>query len=691
MFDVVPAPLVTPVITWATPSPITVGTALSSTQLNATANYNGSPVAGTFVYTPPSGTVLALGNEQQLSVVFTPSNSDVYTTASKTVMIDIVPASLVTPAITWATPASITVGTALSATQLNATASYNGSPVAGTFVYTPPSGTVLALGNGQQLSVVFTPSNGEVYTTANKTVTIDVVPEPVTPLITWATPASITVGTALSAIQLNATASYNGSPVAGTFVYTPPSGTVLALGNGQQLSVVFTPSNSEVYTTANKTVTIDVVPVPLVTPVITWATPAAITVGTALSATQLNATATHNGSPVAGTFVYTPSSGTVLPLGNGQQLSVVFTPSNSDVYTTANKTVTIDVVPVTLVTPLITWATPAPITVGTPLSATQLNATASYNGSPVAGTFVYTPPSGTVLALGNAQQLSVAFTPSNSSIYTSASGGVLINVVSAQSRVFFRALNLNGVALTIDGNLYQASAGAANFSYTTNKKPFANQTVPLIPPTDANRATMIRSSIYGINVNLAIGAVPAGNYEVWVYVWEDNVATTYSLSLEGTIAQANFNSGSAGVWHKLGPYARTVNDGTINIAANGGHANLSGVEIWRVNDQTSARVAEEVETEILVEESSTESMKLTAYPNPSSGKLNISFAVSDPSPTQLAMYDIRGIRILLLYEGSLQPEKNEDIEIEAELPDGVYVLQLVNGRHVKHFKLAIAR
>ncbi|HMG89014.1 MAG TPA: putative Ig domain-containing protein, partial [Chryseolinea sp.] len=441
----------------------------------------------------------------------------------------------------------------------------------------------------------------------------------------------------------------------------------------------------------NDTFLITVNPATPVTPLITWATPSPIPVGTALSSAQLNATATHNGSPVAGTFVYTPSSGTVLPLGNGQQLSVAFTPSNNVLYTTANKTVTINVVPVSLVTPLITWATPASITVGTALSGTQLNATASYNGTPVAGTFVYTPPSGTVLALGNAQQLSVAFTPSNSLTYTSANGSVLINVVSAPARVFYRALNLNGVALTIDGNLFQASVGAANFSYTTNGTTFANQAVPLIPTTDANRATMIRSSIYGGSVTLAISAVPAGNYEVWLYVWEDNFAETFSISVEGTLAQANINSGNAGVWRKLGPYARTVNDGTINIAANGGHANLSGVEIWRVNQQAGARIAEVEETELLVEESNTESLKLTAYPNPSSGKVNISFMVSEPSPTQLAMYDLRGIRILMLYEGSIQPGKNEEIEIEVDIPDGVYVLQLVNGHHVKHFKLGMAR
>ena len=45
--------------------------------------------------------------------------------------------------------------------------------------------------------------------------------------------------------------------------------------------------------------------------------------------------------------------------------------------------------------PTITWPAPAAITNPTPLSATQLNATAS-----VPGTFVYTPAAGTVLAAG---------------------------------------------------------------------------------------------------------------------------------------------------------------------------------------------------------------------------------------------------------------------------------------------------
>ena len=80
----------------------------------------------------------------------------------------------------------------------------------------------------------------------------------VNPVITWANPAPITVGTALSNVQLNATASYNGTPVAGAYTYTPPSGTVLGVGAGQQLSVNFVPTDGILYNSVSKTVTIDV-------------------------------------------------------------------------------------------------------------------------------------------------------------------------------------------------------------------------------------------------------------------------------------------------------------------------------------------------------------------------------------------------------------------------------------------------
>ena len=219
-----------------------------------------------------------------------------------------------------------------------------------------------------------------------------------TPTITWANPANLTYGTSLSSTQLDATAN-----VAGTFTYTPAAGTVLGAGNGQTLSVLFVPNDTNDYTDATATVTINVTQA---TPTITWSNPASIVYGTALSGTQLDATSSWTvggvSGSVAGTFTYTPAASTVLGAGNGQTLSVSFVPNDTTDYKSTSATATINV---TQATPTITWPTPASIVYGTALSGTQLDATSSWtvggvSGS-VAGTFTYKPAAGTVLPLGS--------------------------------------------------------------------------------------------------------------------------------------------------------------------------------------------------------------------------------------------------------------------------------------------------
>ena len=79
----------TPVLTWANPADITHGTTLSGTQLDATAN-----VAGTFTYTRAAGTVLGAGNNQTLSVAFTPTDTTDYTSATATATINVNQATL---------------------------------------------------------------------------------------------------------------------------------------------------------------------------------------------------------------------------------------------------------------------------------------------------------------------------------------------------------------------------------------------------------------------------------------------------------------------------------------------------------------------------------------------------------------------------------------------------------------------
>jgi hypothetical protein len=377
----------TPSISWATPSAIAYGTALGANQLNAT-----SSVTGTFSYTPAAGTILSAG-ERTLSVTFTPTDTTNYTTATASVTLTV---NQATPTLNWAAPAAITYGTALSEAQLNAS-----SPVAGAFTYSRPAGMVLRAGsrtlsvtftptdttnyatetssvtltvnqaapdlslscveivydgnphscsgsatglngvviNGTwsmspatetavgsyTVSGTFTSSNSN-YADGTASGTLKI--EQARPTINWAPPSVITYGTPLGANQLNAT-----SPVAGTFAYTPVAGTVLRAGS-QTLSVTFIPADTTNYSTDTKSVSLTV---NKATPTISWANPAAITFGTALSTTQLNATAS-----VPGAFVYSPAAGEMPPVGN-DTLNVTFTPTDATDYTTATASVVLTV------------------------------------------------------------------------------------------------------------------------------------------------------------------------------------------------------------------------------------------------------------------------------------------------------------------------------------------------------------
>jgi hypothetical protein len=184
--------------------------------------------------------VLKAGS-QALSVTFTPTDTTDYTTATATVGLTV---NTATPTIKWAAPAAILYGTALSATQLNAS-----SIVAGTFAYIPAAGTVLKAG-AETLSVTFTPTDTTDYSTVTATVPLTV--SQAAPTISWATPSAITYGIALSGTQLDAS-----STIPGTFVYSPAAGAVLAVGS-QTLSVTFTPTDATDYTTATQTVTLTV-------------------------------------------------------------------------------------------------------------------------------------------------------------------------------------------------------------------------------------------------------------------------------------------------------------------------------------------------------------------------------------------------------------------------------------------------
>lgn len=138
---------------------------------------------------------------------------------------------------------------------------------------------------------------------------------------------------------------------------------------------------------------------------LTWATPAPIQYGTALGVAQLTAT-----SDSPGVFIYSPSAGTILSAGVNQILTATFYPSDGTAHIPISTTIT-----VTKINPVLNWDPITPITVNTPLSSTQLNATSSAPGS-----FVYTPVSGTILLVGS-HPLDAVFVPTDTNNYNTAS------------------------------------------------------------------------------------------------------------------------------------------------------------------------------------------------------------------------------------------------------------------------------
>ena len=246
----------------------------------------------------------------------------------------------------------------------------------------------------------------------------------VSPLVISFVPGvgSQTYGTPIPSAALDATASLGGSPVAGRFAYTTTiSGaanqpvvagvTVLPVGS-YTITATFTPSKAPAGV-APVTATAGYV-VNQAKPVITWPAPAAITSGTALSGTQLDAT-----TPVAGTFVYSPKLGVVLGTGANQTLSVQFTPADTVDYTSATASV-----PITVTAPLGTVSLGVANQTQTYQQYTNFVIGPNYTGSRV--------PTGTVTLYNNNVALTTLTLGGNGlAYYTASPFNVGANVLTA--------------------------------------------------------------------------------------------------------------------------------------------------------------------------------------------------------------------------------------------------------------------
>ena len=292
---------------------------------------SGVALSATAPYTASDSTSFSPAGTYYVQAVFVDTDGD-YQGSSSVQTVEAV--SQKTPTINWTpTVATIGYGTALGPNQLNATATdpETGDTVPGAFTYTPGTGSVQNAGSAQ-LQVSFAPTDTTTYANNSATTTINVQPAALT-----VTPAAqnMTYGGAVPELTFSYNGFVNGDGPA--VLTTAPTCTTTATSSSPVGSYPITCSGGAAvnysisYGTANVTVN-------QATPTLTWATPAAITYGTALSGTQLDAAS----GGVAGSFVYAPALGTVLGVGV-QTLKATFTPTDTTDYTTGTVQVSLTV------------------------------------------------------------------------------------------------------------------------------------------------------------------------------------------------------------------------------------------------------------------------------------------------------------------------------------------------------------
>ncbi len=335
------------------------------------------------------------------------------------------------------------------------------------------------------------------------------------------------------------------------------------------------------------------------TPAISWSTPAAIAYGTALSGTQLSATAN-----VPGTFAYTPAAGTVLKVGT-QTLTAVFTPTDTKTYSAATATVQLTV---NQATPVITWATPAPIAIGTALSATQLDATAN-----VPGSFLYNPAAGAVLAAGT-QQLTAVFSPTDTADYASATAHTSLVVGSPSGPVGGpigpAPKGCGGPTINVDSGMSQSTlqstissapscalvvfaAGTYNItsslhipcsSNITLTGPAASPATAIISGTFANSTLFTMTGCSGVTIEFLgfNGGMPSagGGGGIYVGPLSSNITISYN-NFYGMQAKASNSGSMAGIFFD-GNASQWDSNLVMNWNTFGAKGNCSNV----MNEQT---------------------------------------------------------------------------------------------------------
>ena len=189
----------------------------------------------------------------------------------------------------------------------------------------------------------------------------------------------------------------------------------------------------------------------------------------------------------------------------------------------------------------LTWATPAAIVYGTPLSATQLDAVAvDGTGAAIPGVYTYAPAAGTVLDVGS-RTLTVTFTPADLTSFNVASGTVVLTVTQAKpvvtwvtpaSIAYGVPLSANQLDATVAG--VSGTALAGTFTYTPAAGAVLNPGAQMLTVSFAPTNTLDYTAATG-SVTLTVAGVSVASAMPATATLGDP-ATTITLSGAGFVA-----------------------------------------------------------------------------------------------------------------------------------------------------------
>jgi hypothetical protein len=192
-------------------------------------------------------------------------------------------------------------------------------------------------------------------------------------------------------------------------------------------------------------------------------------------------------------------------------------------------------VTVTLQMPVINWLPPAPMTLGSPLTAIQLDAMVApgVTGPVPAGTLTYTPPFGTLVHTLGSESLSVSFTPTDSLDFAGASDTVNVSVTKDVPSISVVTPTATygaseTIVITVTGVLGLVPTGAVVLTLDSTQ---------ITIPAASSTSTGSSSATYAYNA----GVLSGGTHTVEVEYPGDNnyaLAVVTGPSLSFTIAPA---------------------------------------------------------------------------------------------------------------------------------------------------------